>query len=83
MKVHQPLDRLGDVYPPRGPTQKSKVPVNSEHSSFDGPSAATSQIQDGRSDRGRQAMPVCDQIAECLVLPAVLRPALWSHFITI
>src|SRR5271154_5865530 len=20
--VHQPLDRLGDVYPPRGPTQK-------------------------------------------------------------
>ena len=32
-------------------------------------------------DGRRQAVPVCDQLTDCLILPAIFRPALWLQVI--
>ncbi len=45
-------------------------------------SVAPGQIHDGGLDGRRQAVPVCDQLAECLVLPAHFRPAQGTLAIT-
>jgi len=45
-------------------------------------SIAAYQIQDGDPDGKRQAVPVCDQLAECLGLPAMFRPATRDQVVT-
>jgi hypothetical protein len=40
------------------------------------------QFQDCVPDERRQAVPGCDQLAECLVLPAMFRPGTKRHAVT-
>jgi hypothetical protein len=40
------------------------------------------QFHDRVHDRRRQEVPVCDQLAECIVLPAMFRPAIRRHVVT-
>jgi hypothetical protein len=45
-------------------------------------SAAPGEIDDGGPDGRRQTVPRCDELTECLLLPAHFRPATRCHVVT-